>query len=328
MAYSNEVVKRAQERLASQKADRESLNEQRLALAYQQVPRLREIDRLLRQTMAAAVQAAFSRGEDVKALVEKAKQENLGLQEERKALINANFQPDWLDETPICGQCGGSGYIGSTMCSCLKALCLEEQKKELTLLAGSDASFDQFRLEYYPNAVDEKIGVNVRTLMAKTFDVCRQYAKNFSIGSDNLLFSGDTGLGKTFLSACIAKEVAAQGYSVAYETAVHLFSNMEQAKFEGDEQARDKVKQYTACDLLIVDDLGTEMVSQFTTTSLYTLINDRLLSGKPTIISTNLNTDAIARRYSPQIASRLRGSYQRVAFVGEDIRLKMGQGRL
>ena len=328
MAYSTEVVKRARERLASQKADRDSINQQRLAVAYQMVPRLQEIDRLLRQTMAAAVQAAFSRGEDVKALVEKAKQENLSLQEERKALIEANFQPGWLDETPICDQCGGSGYVGSAMCTCLKALCLEEQKKELTLLAGSDASFDKFRLEYYPNAVDEKIGVNTRTLMAKTLDVCRQYARNFGANSGNLLFSGDTGLGKTFLSACIAKEVATLGYSVSYETAVHLFANMEQAKFENDPQAKEKVKQYTACDLLIVDDLGTEMVGQFTTTSLYTLINDRILSGKPTIISTNLTTDSIARRYSPQIASRLRGNFHRVAFVGEDIRLKLGQGRL
>lgn len=324
MAYSKEVVIRARERLAGMKADRESLIQQRLTEAYRQIPRLREIDRLLRQTMAAAVQTAFSKGEDVQAAMEQVKQENLRLQQERRELIEANFRLGWLDETPICSHCGGSGYIGSTMCRCLAELCLEEQKKELTLLAGSDASFDQFRLEYYDDVVDPNLGVNIRTVMAKTFDICFQYARNFGAGAGNLLFSGDTGLGKTFLSACIAKEVAAKGFSVAYESAVHLFTNMERARFENDADAREKVQNYTDCDLLIVDDLGTEIVGQFTLTALYTLINDRILSGKPTVISTNLTTDGIARRYNPQIASRLRGNFRRVAFVGEDIRLKKG----
>ena len=325
MAYSKEVVIRARERLASMKADKESLTQQRLAEAYRQIPRLREIDRLLRQTMAATIQAAFSKGEDVHAAMEQVKQENLRLQQERQGLIEANFRLGWLDETPMCSHCGGSGYIGSTMCRCLSELCLEEQKKELTLLAGSDASFDQFRLEYYDDAVDPNMGINIRTVMAKTFEVCRQYVRDFGTKSENLFFCGDTGLGKTFLSACIAKEVAIKGFSVAYESAVHLFTNMERAKFENDADAREKVQRYTDCDLLIVDDLGTEIVGQFTLTALYTLINDRILSKKATIISTNLTTDGIARRYNPQIASRLRGNFKRVTFLGEDIRLKKGQ---
>lgn len=328
MAYSKDVVARAQERLAISKAQRESQQGQRLAEAYRQVPRLREIDRLLRQTMAAAVQSAFAEGKDVQAAIENIKQENLRLQEERKALIEANFRLDWLDETPICKRCGGSGYMGSSMCDCLKALCLEEQEKELALLAGNDASFEQFRLEYYADSIDPRLGVNIRTVMARTFDTCRQYARSFDKTAGNLLLSGDTGLGKTFLSACIAKEVATRGFSVAYESAVHLFSNMERARFENDQEAREKVKKYTECDLLILDDLGTEIVGQFTLTALYTLINDRILSKKATIISTNLTTDGIARRYNPQIASRLRGNFQRLAFIGEDIRLKMSQGKL
>lgn len=322
MAYSKEVVIRARERLAGMKADKESLTQQRLAEAYQQIPRLREIDRQLRQTMAATIQAAFTKGEDVRAAMEQVKQENLRLQQERKELIEANFRLGWLDESPVCSHCGGSGYIGSTMCRCLAELCLEEQKKELTLLSGSDASFDKFRLEYYEDKVDPNLGVNIRTVMAKTLDICVRYARNFETNPGNLLFSGDTGLGKTFLSACIAKEVATQGYSVAYESAVHLLTNMERAKFENDEDARAKVERYTDCDLLIIDDLGTEIMGQFTLTALYTLINDRILHGKATIISTNLTTDGIARRYNPQIASRLRGNFRRVAFVGDDIRLK------
>lgn len=322
MAYSIDVVRRARERLASMKADKESLTQKRLAEAYQQIPRLREIDRLLRQTMATTIQAAFAKGEDARAAMEQVKQENLHLQQERRNLIEDNFCLGWLDETPVCSHCGGTGYIGSTMCRCLTELCLEEQKKELTILAGSDASFGQFRLEYYPDAVDPNLGVNVRAVMAKTFETCRKYAQDFSADSENLFFCGDTGLGKTFLSACIAKEVAAKGFSVAYESAVHLFTNMERAKFENDQDAREKVARYTDCDLLIVDDLGTEIVGQFTLTGLYTLINDRILRKKATIISTNLTTDGIARRYNSQIASRLRGNFLRVTFAGEDIRLK------
>ena len=328
MAYSIDVVRRARERLASMKADKESLTQQRLAEAYQQIPRLREIDRLLRQTMAATIQAAFAKGEDARAAMEQVKQENLRLQQERRNLIEDNFRLGWLDETPVCSHCGGTGYIGSTMCRCLTELCLEEQKKELTLLAGSDASFDQFHLEYYPDAVDPNLGVNVRAVMAKTFEICRKYAQNFNTGSENLFFCGDTGLGKTFLSACIAKEVASKGFSVAYESAVHLFTNMERAKFQSDETAQEQTDKYADCDLLIVDDLGTEIVGQFTLTALYTLINDRVLKGKPTIISTNLTTEGIARRYNPQIGSRLRGNFRRVTFLGDDIRLKKSLGQL
>jgi DNA replication protein DnaC len=212
------------------------------------------------------------------------------------------------------------------MCECLQALCREEQKKELTFLSAGEETFDGFRLDYYPDRVDPRLGVNIRTVMEKTYQTCRKYAMNFSESSGNLLFSGDTGLGKTFLSACIARAVAEKGYSVVYESAGHLFTRLERAKFGGDEDARREIEKYGMCDLLIVDDLGTEMPGQFTTAALYTLINDRILSGKATIISTNMNTEDLTKRYNSQIASRLRGSFQRVAFVGEDIRLKRSWG--
>jgi DNA replication protein DnaC len=157
--------------------------------------------------------------------------------------------------------------------------------------------------------------------MEKTFQLCRRYAFEFSERADNLLFSGGTGLGKTFLSACIARTVADRGYSVVYESAGHLFAKLERAKFFGDEEAREDIKKYTMCDLLIIDDLGTEMPGQFVNSALYNLVNDRLLAGKPMIISTNLNVEDMSRRYSPQIASRLHGNFTRLTFVGEDIRV-------
>ena len=326
MAYSAEVVQRARERLAQAKADRESENLRHLAEAYRRVPRLKEIDLRLRQTMAKAAQAVFASGGDVQQAMAQAKNENLALQMERQELIAANFEPGYLDDEPICEHCGGTGYIGSSMCECLRELCRQEQKRELTFLNVGKESFEQFRLEYYPDRIDPRQGVNIRSVMEKTFQTCRRYAFDFTERSENLLFSGGTGLGKTFLSACIARTVADRGYSVCYETASHLFTKLERAKFNGDEEARRDSEKFMACDLLIVDDLGTEMGGQFTTSALYGLINDRILAGKATIISTKLNSEDLEKRYSAAIASRLRGNFRRIAFMGEDIRLKKNRG--
>ena len=326
MGYSSEVMQRARARLAAAKADRESENQQHLSEAYRRIPRLREIDRQLRMTMAMAAQAAFAQGGDAVSAMEEVKQKNLALQQERQQLVHLYFEEGYLDESPICDHCGGSGYVGASMCECLKELCRQEQKKELTFLNVGRENFEHFRLDYYPDAVDSKLGVNIRSIMEKTFQTCRKYAYTFTEKSGNLLFSGDTGLGKTFLSACIARTVADRGYSVVYESAGHLFANLERAKFSGDEDARQETRKYSVCDLLIIDDLGTEMPGQFVTSALYSLVNDRLLAGKPMIISTNLNTEDLARRYSSQIASRLRGSFTRVAFLGEDIRVKKNWG--
>ena len=326
MGYSAEVLRRARMRLAQAKADRESENQQNLAEAYNRVPRLREIDRQLRMTMAMAAQTVFTQGGDVQSAMEEVKQKNLALQQERQQLVHLHFEEGFLDDSPVCDRCSGSGYVGATMCECLKELCRQEQKKELTFLNVGRETFEQFRLDYYSDAYDPKLGVSVRSVMEKTFHTCRKYAHTFTEKSGNLLFSGDTGLGKTFLSACIARTVADRGYSVVYESAGHLFAKLERAKFSGDEDAREEVKKYSMCDLLIIDDLGTEMPGQFVSAALYSLVNDRLLTGKPMIISTNLNSDDLGKRYSSQIASRLRGSFMRVAFLGDDIRVKKNWG--
>lgn len=326
MAYSLDVVRKARARLASAKADRESQNEANLQQAYAQLPRLREIDLLLRKSMVAAAQAVFAQGADAGEQMARARQANQALQQERQALIDAHFPPDFLQETPICPHCGGSGYLGSSMCRCLQALCREEQKKALSLLGSSNASFEAFRLDYYSDQVDRNYGASPRAIMKRNFDICCKYAQNFSMVSGNLLFIGNTGLGKTYLSACVAQAAADKGFSVAYESAPHLIAKLEKNRFNPDDQSREDVQQITGCDLLIVDDLGTELPGNFVTAALYTLVNDRLLAGKPMVVSTNLNIEEIAKRYSPQIASRLQGSFQRLTFVGEDIRVLKNRG--
>lgn len=326
MAYSAEVVRRARARLAQAKEDRESENLEHQAVAYAQVPRLREIDRQLRLTMAKAAQAAFSQGLDGEGAMNKVREENLALQQERTRLVREHFEEGYLDDSPICDQCGGSGYVGTNMCECLRELCRQEQKKELTLLSSGHESFNQFRLDYYPERYDPRYGGSAREIMELTCKRCREYASFFSQNSGNLLFVGSTGLGKTFLAACIARVVADRGYSVVYENAPVLFEKLEKARFSPSEENTREVEKFYKCDLLIIDDLGTEMPGQFVTAALYKLLNDRLLSGRPMLVTTNLNVDEAAKRYSPQISSRLYGDFRRLTFVGEDIRVKLNRG--
>ena len=319
MTYSADILRQARRALEEKKTAHEAAQQARLQEIYEKLPRVREIDRQLRVNMAQAAQAAFSR--ETADPLARARAENLALQAERKALIAGAFSPEYLHDGPVCDKCGGSGYVGSAMCACLAELCCQEQKKALSLLSAGDNAFADFRLDFYPDRVDPKHGVSPRAIMARNFDICKKYAGEFSAAGGNLLLNGSTGLGKTMLSACIARVVTEKGFSVAYESAPHLFAKLESNHFRPDEETRLAVAPFRSCDLLIIDDLGTELPGNFVTAALYTLINDRLLAGKPMIISTNLTIGEIRERYSPQIASRLQGSFQLLPFLGEDIRV-------
>ncbi len=327
MSYSADIVIRAKAVLAQQRADAQSRYNQRLQEAYEKVPRLREIDKQLRLSMTLAAKTVFSEGGDPQAAMEEVKKANLLLQQERKALLEENFQPGYLEEETICSHCGGSGYLGSHMCGCLQSLCRQEQKKTLSQLTRGAERFEDFRLDYYPDTVDRTVGVSPRSLMEKTFRVARQFALEFTPGCGNLLFCGYTGLGKTFLSACIADVVADKGYGIVYESAPSLFAMLEKNRFNPSDITRAECEKYETCDLLIIDDLGTEMPGNFVTAALYALLNQRLLDGKSMLISTNLNNEEIAKRYSPQIASRLQGEFTNLPFLGQDIRVLKARGK-
>jgi DNA replication protein DnaC len=325
MNYSKDVLSRARAILAQRKADRESENAAKLQSAYARVPRLKEIDMALVSTMAQAAQAAFLQGSDGKAALERARQSNLQLQEERNALVERYWEPGYLNEEPVCPHCGGTGFLGAQMCQCLKALCAQEQRKEMGA-AFQNAGFDSFLLDYYSDTVIPQLKLSPRSVMEKTLGSCRRYARNFSMDAGNLLLSGGTGLGKTHLALAIGAAVGEQGYSVCYETAAGLFSKLEKAKFTPSEENSREAEKLENCDLLILDDLGTEMPGQFVTAALYNLLNNRLLAKRPMIITTNLNVDEAAGRYSGQIASRLYGEFKRLTFLGSDIRIIKSRG--
>ena len=326
MPYSREVVSRARARLMDMKETKESKQRENLRIAYAQVPRLQEIDQLLSSSMAIAACAAFSQGSDAAQALEQVRIANLALQNERKELEKQHFDEGFLDDAPLCDRCGGSGYIGSTMCHCLEQLCRQEQKKELGLLSGGLEKFSNFRLDYYSELPDKTYAISPRELMKRNLNVCKRYAETFGADSGNLLFVGNTGLGKTMLGSCIAAAVAERGFAVSYESASALFAKLEKEKFSPSEEAFYEAEKLRNSDLLIIDDLGTELSGNFVTAALYSLVNERLLCGRPTVISTNLTIDEIRVRYSPQIASRLQGQYKMLLFLGEDIRVLKSRG--
>ena len=217
------------------------------------------------------------------------------------------------------------------MCECLRREYNAALTRELSGLLRDDGErFDAFRLDYYGTETDPALGVSPREAMRLVYDTCRTYAAGFSRSSPSLIFRGGPGLGKTFLSACVAREVAARGFSVAYESAPRALGEFETQRFSRDAAEADaaaaKVREYLSCDLMILDDLGTEMTTSFTVSALYQLVNTRLTESRQTIISTNMGEGEVERRYGGQIASRLAGEFETLIFAGSDIRRLKKEG--
>lgn len=329
MSYDAAIVQRASARLARRKEIRERRRWDLEQELYRRQPRLRELDRAIGGTMAELAGLAIS-GKPIQAdgpEIADIRRRNLELQAQRAELLHTlGYAPDALDPTPACTKCGDSGWAGAEMCTCLKELCAQEQMKALTALLNltDEQNFDRLRLDVYSDQPWEGKR-SPRENMKRVVTVCEGFARRFpDYPLHNLLLSGGTGLGKTFLSGCIAREVSGHGYSVVYDTAISLFSTFEAKKFSRDlgqeRQARDDTRRYLNCDLLILDDLGSELTTPLAQSTLYEVVNSRLQGGKHTIISTNLSMEQIGARYTPQVVSRLAGAYQELTFYGDDIR--------
>ena len=329
MSYDAAIVQRASARLARRKEIRERRRWDLEQELYRRQPRLRELDRAIGGTMAELAGLAIS-GKPIQAdgpEIADIRRRNLELQAQRAELLHTlGYEPDALDPTPACTKCGDSGWAGAEMCTCLKELCAQEQMKALTALLNltDEQNFDRLRLDVYSDQPWEGKRSPWEN-MKRVVTVCEGFARRFpDYPLHNLLLSGGTGLGKTFLSGCIAREVSGRGYSVVYDTAISLFSTFEAKKFSRDlgqeRQARDDTRRYLNCDLLILDDLGSELTTPLAQSTLYEVVNSRLQGGKHTIISTNLSMEQIGARYIPQVVSRLAGAYQELTFYGDDIR--------
>ena len=328
MGYEASVLRRATKRLEEARRAREAAQDRLRGEIYAKLPRAAASDRELRQTIVHIISASLRDGGDPAPALGEVREKNLALQRERAGLLEAHgYPPDALDDKPACPRCGDTGWVGASMCACLKKLCAQEQIAELSkLLDLGEQSFDTFSLDYYSPLPWPGESLTPRENMEFVLEVCSSYARRFGkFYFRNLFLTGAPGLGKTFLSACIARTVAEKGFSVVYDTAVNIFSRFEEQKFARDREeageARDETRRYLGCDLLILDDLGSELTTPFVQSALYTLINSRLTADKGTVISSNLTMDQVRARYTPQIASRLEGEYRALPFYGEDIRL-------
>ena len=322
MAYDGRIMQRALTRFDEDKQRRAAQLEQRRRTAYARAPRLAEIEAELRGTMGRIISSALARGTDPVPAIRVLRDENLQLQRERSELLaSLGYPADYLVEKPACAKCGDTGYVSGGVCACLRAYYAREQLAELSrLLPLGEDSFETFSFDWYDSAVQPAFGISPRENMERNYDVCRDYAYQFAKGSGDLLLSGGTGLGKTFLSACIARVVSENGFSVVYDTAASVFSRFEDAKFRRDDGGSEDADRSMRCDLLILDDLGTEMTTSFVQSALYQIVNGRLMAGRSTIISTNLAPEEIGSRYGRSVLSRLEGEYEILPFFGEDIR--------
>ena len=321
MAYDGKVMRLALQRFEEDRQRRQAQYQERRERIFARQPRLREIDGELRSTMSRIITSALRHGTDPRSAVAVLRDENLSLQAEKRELLQKMGLPeDALEETPACALCGDTGYRGGEMCRCLKTYYVEEQRKELSkLLDLGSQSFDTFDTDWYSDQRAPGKTKSAREHMEWVYDTCVEYAHNFGKKPANLLLFGRPGLGKTHLSAAIAREVSGKGFSVVYDTAGHIFERFEAQKFGRDEAERD-VERVLNCDLLILDDLGSEMTTSFVQSALYQIVNTRQMERRSTIISTNLTPGELARRYTPQIASRIEGEYTLLPFAGEDIR--------
>lgn len=318
MGYRVENYRIAKEIIDKRRQDAIAESERRRAELHARSAEAAEIDRALSRTGLSLFRAACEGGKDSPAFL-RVMEENRSLRETRAALLASLALPaDYTEVHYACPACGDTGYVDIHMCTCLK--------RELTLAAFRSSglgallerqTFDDFSLDYYQDNPK-----NLR-LMQSTLAVAKEYAEKFTLSSGSLLFLGRTGLGKTHLSTAIARCVMERGFDVSYDSAGSVFSDFEFYRFKnGREDDTPETEKYLTAELLILDDLGTESVTQYTLSCLYRLINGRLCRGLPTIINTNLGEDALQQRYGDRITSRLLGEYRPLLFVGEDVRLQ------
>ena len=286
---------------------------------YMAIPELYEMDRRLSQFGLRIMKAALAK-ENTEEKIAELRAENERITSARATLLASHGYPaDYSEPKYECTACRDTGYVGIKMCSCMRQRLVEAGMYSSGLGAlMQKQTFANFSCEYYRTSPD------AYRVMQDNYRYLLRYAENFALEAgkaipESLLFLGGTGLGKTHLSLAIAKEVINGGFGVVYAPAQKLVSELEREhfSFSGTNAA---LKKYTECDLLIIDDLGAEFPSQFTTAAIGNLINERLYENRPTIISTNLSVKELSERYSERTASRILGEYRRLLFAGEDIR--------
>lgn len=309
---------------AQQTMNRHDL-EARKAAVYKAVPVLSELDdRIASGSVEATIQAL--RGDENAVEVNRRNIE-LIMNQKKQLIRQAGFPDDCLEMHYKCPECKDTGFHDGAMCYCFKQeiinrYYLEPGRKELL----DKENFSTFDLNCYSDeGIDESTGLTYRQNAEDCLQKAYSYAAHFATNHRNLLLTGSTGVGKTFLSNCIAKALMIAGHTVMYLPAARLFEIFEHYRFGKNEENAQAVKDYDMIldsDLLIIDDLGSEIGNAYSVSQLFTCLEERQLHNKPVLISTNLGMEQIRARYSERISSRLFRNYQNIKLVGDDIRVR------
>lgn len=323
MALSNsqyDTILRTYEQ--KQRNNRDLLDKRRQTV-YNQIPELENLHNSL--SLLGVKQARKLLNGDEHALQE-LKEERKKLTDRKAMLLtSAGYPADYLEPIYDCADCRDTGYIGNQKCHCFQKAIIDllyTQSNLKNVLAKEN--FGTFSFAYYSeNHVDSVTGRSSLETMQNAHRTALEFVDTFSDEFRNLFLYGDTGVGKTFLSNCIAKELIDRAFSVIYFTAYDFFDTLAKSKFEKDDTAEMMSEHIFDCDLLIIDDLGTELPNSFTVSQLFLCLNERLLRRKSTVISTNLSLESIVDIYSERTFSRITSNYTMLKLTGDDIRIKM-----
>lgn len=310
MSYDVAPLKKALDRFAAQRTERELGHARTVRELNERFPRLAEIEQAISLCGLMLVENVMKGGDAVEENVLKIKQRVKALRAERAEILVTNDLPaNAIDARYVCEKCADSGYIGSEMCECLREIYREEQYACLAeLFAMSSGQPELFDAEQYSPEINAD-GISPRKYMSIVAEKCRKYGAAFSSSSQNLLFGGEGSTEKTYFMAMIARRAIEKNASVVYYSAFNLAKLFEEERFDKTGEPAEEILRLEKCDLLMLDGLGTEMTTAYTASALYQLINRRLAEKKPTILSTAMNVDELGARYGSHLSARLRADF-------------------
>ena len=313
-----EIYTEAIGQIQARRRNAERTQELRTLPIQREIPETAELDRQLR-TACLDITHALGRPDNqarLAAIERHCKEADAML---RQLLTVHGYPEDYLDLHYSCSLCDDTGFVGGKPCQCLKQEIGRVGTEALNARSQLSLSqFSDFSLSYYAGLPEKQYHT-----MQQIFALCQQYAAAFNpLTAGNLYLWGGTGLGKTHLSLAIANEVLKKGYNVIYDSAINLMHTLDQEQFRKAKESSDTLPALLECDLLILDDFGTEFDTAFSRSMIYTIINSRVNARKPMIVNTNLTPNEMKERYGDRIASRLSASSQILPFYGEDIRLQ------